>query len=518
MAWRLWGRETFCCAPDHIFPPRWSFGHRLSNDCESEPPALSSSVESDSSKSESAVTTTSTSRSNSSSSRHSLRRQDSTSRGKEKHLTPVDLEKVVNSIQEKKELEPLSPLPLQLSQTLPPQQLNAIQDTTPRPSSSPRTRPQPARFVPESSSSTVATALGSDGMSPAMASDVTASTDLSSHSIVHGFVPGRVSTIQSSTNLKSHPALKPAALQRTEPAKIEPAKKKAAKFTLGGSSDEDNASSFEASMCLAKQRSSLSDALRRPGLNKKTTSFKDEVMLRTIKDAITSEESAIDDTSEEEESDGDDNAIDDSDDDDWEDDDNSGPSSVNEKEMFQRVESRSNLTSHRSLLTDMMHEGDRRQALLNAASRSTSHIRRSRASSPNGPSTGNSPPEDLGLMMRQQNTRSKPIIMTTSNMHPPALSPRTTRRNMLQTELTESLRKNLLWERQQKNATTNAAKQRLAAAGPGLRRAATTSDIKNLPSRESIAKTAGYPNINKTNNSMTDYFDQGLQEYHQKGW
>jgi hypothetical protein len=36
-----------------------------------------------------------------------------------------------------------------------------------------------------------------------------------------------------------------------------------------------------------------------------------------------------------------------------------------------------------------------------------------------------------------------------------AHSPRTTRRNMLATELTESLRRHLLWERQQKSATAS---------------------------------------------------------------
>ena len=25
MAWRLWARETFCCQPDHVVQPQWSF-------------------------------------------------------------------------------------------------------------------------------------------------------------------------------------------------------------------------------------------------------------------------------------------------------------------------------------------------------------------------------------------------------------------------------------------------------------------------------------------------------------
>ncbi|KAF2472470.1 DUF1752-domain-containing protein [Lindgomyces ingoldianus] len=495
MAWRLWSRETFCCAPDHIFPPRWSFGRRLSSDAEI--PELSSSVASDDSNSETAITATASSRSNSSS-RPDIRRHDSTdsrNRGREKHITPIDLEKVLS------------------------------EDTTPRPSSPP---PTAARFVPESSTSTVATALGSDSMSPPVGSDASTSTDLSSHSIVRGFDSSRISTsMRSSTNLNPTPILKNSTHSKPEPTKAEPMKKKQPMFTLGGSSDEDNTSSFETSMCMAK-RSSLSDGLKKPAISRKTTSFKEEVTTRTIQDAISSEESeeAIESESEEEDSD---NAIEDSEDeDDWEDEDVSGPSSMTEKDgpiHFPRVDSRPELRSNRSLLTTLMHEGERAQgfqsaALQNAASRSTPLIRRSRTS--NGPSTGNSPQEDSGLMMRTQVTRSKPIIMTTSNVHPPALSPRTTRRNMLQTELTQSLRQNLLWERQQKNATTNAVnkRQHSAVSIPALRRAATTNDIKGLNAfpQQGVNKSLTFKDATKNNNSYNDYFDQGLQEYHQKGW
>jgi hypothetical protein len=340
--------------------------------------------------------------------------------------------------------------------------------------------------------------------------------------VVHGFVPGQVaSSFRSSTNLIPHSGMNAAGQPKPEPTKIETAKKKAPiQFTLGASSDEDATSSFEASMNLAR-RSSLSQAMNKKiATRTKMTFAKEQPALKT-----TSEESAIDSDSEYDESEDDGNAIaSDSEDDDegeWEDDNESGPSSVNDREMFQRVDSRAHLTSHRSLLTDLMNEGDRAQAMLNAATRSTPALRRSRTSTPNGPSTGNSPQEDSPLVMRAQVPRSKPIIMTTSNVHPPTLSPRTTRRNMLQTELTESLRKNLLWERQQKNATTNAVSKRQSAVSiPALRRAATTNDIKGLHSgaRDGMAKAAGYPPINKNPQSVNEYFDQGLQEYHQKGW
>jgi hypothetical protein len=299
-------------------------------------------------------------------------------------------------------------------------------------------------------------------------------------------------------------------------------------FVLGGSSDEDNNSSFESSFL--NKRSSLSDALKRPAFNRKTTSFKEEVLTRTIQDRSEESEAAIESDSEEDDEDdseSDDNAIEDEDydddDDQWEDDDNSGPSSVNDKELFRRVDSSANLTSRRSLLTTLMHEGDRAKALQNIASQSTPALRRSRTSSPNGPSLAASPHDEPGLIMRaSQIPRSKPIIMTTSNTHPPALSPRTTRRNMLQTELTESLRKHLLWERQQKNATNNAVlkRQHSAISNPALRRAMTTNDIKSMKAfpGEATGKPSTYRDMAKSNSSFNEYFDQGLQEYHQKGW
>ncbi|KAJ4349385.1 uncharacterized protein N0V89_008000 [Didymosphaeria variabile] len=492
MAWRVWSRETFCCQPDNLASSRWSFESKNAVD---EVPELSSSIASDDSAAESA--TTATTRSNSSS-RPDLRRYDSaTSQARGKHIAPIDLEKVVNSIQEKKALSPLSPLPPQLAQPIAqetPRKPVEETITTPRPSSPPPT----ARMIPESSTSTVATAMGSDPMSPTVGSDVSTSTDLSAHSVVHGFDPSRISTsVRSSTNLNPTPILKSSFISKPPPSKAEPVRKKAPVFTLGGSSDEDNSSSLEA-YSLAK-RSSLSDSIHKAGLVRKNLSFNNQVTTRMIHD-VTSEESeeAIESESE---VDSDDNAIEEEDSDgEWEDDnDDSAVASVDERPM-----------------------GDRAQALQNAASRSTPAIRRSRTSTPNGPSTGNSPQEDTGLMMRQQVTRSKPIIMTTTNAHPPALSPRTTRRNMLQTELTASLRSNLLWERQQKNATTNAVNKRAqsAVSMPAMRRAATTNDFKGLQAQahqNNLIKAATHREAAK-NNSYNDYFDQGLQEYHQKGW
>jgi len=259
-------------------------------------------------------------------------------------------------------------------------------------------------------------------------------------------------------------------------------------------------------------------------------SFNKEVTTRTYEPTFEDSDGAIETDSEDEYNNDNDNAIasedEDSDEEGWEDEDNgSGASSLNEEVVFKRVDSQANLKSRPSLLTRLMHQDDRAQALQNLASRSTPHIRRSRATSPNGPSTGNSPQEDSGLMMRQQAPRGRPIIMTTSNMHQPrTLSPRTTRRNMMQTEMTQSLRQNLLWERHQKQLTTGAVNKRAQSAVnlQGMRRAMTTGNFKDLnPTMQERAeqRADSFRNLNlKSNNSFNEYFDQGLQEYHQKGW
>jgi len=280
-------------------------------------------------------------------------------------------------------------------------------------------------------------------------------------------------------------------------------RKKGAKFMLGaGSSGEGDDSSFETRFggrSLSETEPSQASAKTR-----KQTSFKDEVTTRTFHDkayeseeVFESSESAIEEDDEEEE---------------WEDEeDMSKPASFTEEPTFPRIESRVNLTSRRSLLTNMMHEKDRAQALQNAASKSTPAIaRRSRTSSPNGPSLGTSPKENAPVVQLNgvDVPRSKPIIMTTSNTHPPALSPRTTRRNMLSTELTESLRKHLLWERQQKNTTSAAA----------LKRRHTAHDVKNLKAYPEPTPLTVLKENTKNTNSWNNYFDSGLQEYHERGW
>ncbi|KFX99932.1 hypothetical protein V490_01583 [Pseudogymnoascus sp. VKM F-3557] len=175
-------------------------------------------------------------------------------------------------------------------------------------------------------------------------------------------------------------------------------------------------------------RSSLSDALRRPE-QKEQTSFREEVATRTIEEMSDDVFETDDDIDE--------SAIDDDESSDWEDSmEESGKSSFDDKLSFPR--------------------SDRTAALQSAASKSTPALQPSRTSSPQGPSdapeSDDSPPLTMISLMRPgqeiPHTGAKPIIMTTTNVtaHQPALSPKTTRRQMLANELTTSLRRHLLWE------------------------------------------------------------------------
>ncbi|KAL2835261.1 hypothetical protein BDW59DRAFT_5735 [Aspergillus cavernicola] len=523
LSWRLWTRETFCVEPESssdtsVLPLLRSEAADL--------PELSASVESAASDQAERIE------------KHIKRpkdldykpavvREDSFSnlgRTKEKHLTPLDLERMVLNIKEKKSLEPITPL---VTLTEP------VVDITPRPSTptpTPPSRSALKRELPEPSyplndrqnqstescSTTAPEGNDSDANMNNNCSDTSVSSSgilsskpelIKSPSVIRGFSPSHISS-----SYRSQPRLSSdSGMTKTQvPTKLSPLKKKGGMFTLGGSSGDDDESSFEDRMMHAPHVSSLSDQLGRPGskLNPKNkiTSFKEQVgNIKSMRDRRKdNDEDAIetdDDISE--------SAIEEDEESDWEDSvTESGRSSVEENQLFQRVDSRPNLVSRRSLLTMMMHQPLKMQA---NASRSTPALQRSRLTSPNGPSIPASPPDDddeESLTMKGPGVpRSKPIIMKPSPQSA-AHSPRTTRRNMLATELTESLRRHLLWERQQKSATANAFKRRHTA-----------HDMANLkeypgPQQEPASEDKDVAKVGSWNH----YTDFGPWEYHAKGW
>ena len=327
-----------------------------------------------------------------------------------------------------------------------------------------------------------------------------------SHSVVRGFSLNHVS---SSYRSHTHLAPTPIPTKPMMPSKAEDSKR-GAMFTLGGGSSGEEDSSFEERMASQSKQSSLTAGLKRP--HKKTLSFRDEVESRQLNNKSHEDEGVFE--SSDEEDDMPDSAIDseeeeEDDDEDWEDDASESNDNTTNAPMFQRVDSKPNLVSRRSLLTTLMNEGDRAAAFQNMASRSTPALRRSRTSKgsppvglPNENGSNDADDEPSVPMLGPQMTKSKPIIMTTSNnVQQMALSPRTTRRNMLSTEMTESLRKHVLWERQQKKATANAV----------LKRRHTAHNLVNLQNHP------GQENAGGSKNNSWNY-GPAIGEYHQVGW
>jgi hypothetical protein len=77
---------------------------------------------------------------------------------------------------------------------------------------------------------------------------------------------------------------------------------------------------------------------------------------------------------------------------------------------------------------------------------------------------------------------------------------------MLATELTESLRRHLLWERQQKSSTANAV----------LKRRHTSHDVANLKQYPEKVYMTKNEDVNAS--SWNQYFSKDANGYHSKGW
>ncbi|KAJ5189415.1 Protein of unknown function DUF3295 [Penicillium cf. griseofulvum] len=538
LSWRLWTRETFCVEPENS--NRTSALPLLRSEA-GDLPELSASVESAASDQAERIEAH-IKRPKFSDYRPAVVREDSLAslgRGKEKHITSLDLERMVLNIKEKKQLEPM-PHPVEAPAP--------VVDITPRPStptppsvSTARNvshfsvRPTPYPHESTESCSTTAPEGNESDTAQVNASDTSVSSSgilpsrpelVKSTSIVRGFSPSHISS-----SFRSQPRLSidPSPSRSATQLKPSPLKKKGGMFTLGGSSGDDDESSFEERMGpQAAQENATGGGLKPKNSisssTKKTASFSNQVSSHIIpnsNDINLPDEDAIETDDEVSES-----AIEDDEDSDWEDSiTEGGESSVDERgEMFQRVDSRPNLVSRRSMLTMMMHQPARMQG---NAFRSSPALQRSRLTSPSGPSIPQSPPgkEEESLVMRGPDVpRSKPIVMNTNGSQSMAHSPRTTRRNMLATELTESLRRHLLWERQQKSATANAF----------LKRRHTAHDMKNLqeypgpkgphngvgPNQASAEVDSNAANLDLgKNGSWTNYTtDYGPWEYHVKGW
>ncbi|KAK0113091.1 hypothetical protein ONS95_014796 [Cadophora gregata] len=278
-------------------------------------------------------------------------------------------------------------------------------------------------------------------------------------------------------------------------------KKQEARLNFGGSSGADEKT-------LLQTHKALADPARRP--LKKQTPFKED----SITPEIVTEEQAFDDAVfETDEDEIHESAIDDDDSSEWEDSvEDSGMAGIDEK-TFQRVDPRPNLSSHRSLITTMLHQNDRANEFTSSATASTSkpaHCR-PRTSSPNGPSLAASPDSvdatplmiGKGPKPTSENSQStaQPIVRTTSTtLHQLALSRRTTRRNMLSSELTVSLRQNLLCARKAVSIRSHTAR-----------------DEANMKQVQRWLCMDDKDDGDKSKWNDYHYYGQGL-DYHSRGW
>lgn len=618
LSWRLWNRETFCVPPEQQ-QQRQRQQAQTETQTETQPetqtqtrdqpprprrqdtkelPELSTSVDSAASDEADRIETHIKCPPRTLECRPTIVGEESIlsiSRGREKHVTSTDLEKMVHNIKERRHLEPLEAQSQSQSQSNTAEQTTTL-DITPRPTSpSPKSQalesdqpqqqvpeqvpeqkqetqqapqqrppPSPARQHQSSESCSTAPLDGNESEGPAAAASDTSmsSTDMvKSASVVRGFSPSHISS-----SYRSQPRL-PSTTESpktTRPDTPSPLKKqkKGGMFTLGSSSG-DEASSFDDPAMVKPQRSSLTDGLHRatqPLPYKKVASFKRPEAQPIIKPPLRESVDADDaedaiETDDEDDEEISESAIEDDDSSsEWEDSitESGDPNGVHadaddeqqkqfdQGQMFQRVDSRPNLVSRPSLITMMMHHQPQRNGAPPSGgttldggtwSSSTPALQRSRmpsgANGQHSAASSSSPDDDDDdentlTMKGPEVPRSRPIVAKPIPCRSVAHSPRTTRRNMLATELTESLRRHLLMERQQK--TTSATQP--------FKRRHTAHDMANL--QEYPAPGAGVHNNNEQpttaaaargrhnqtskNNSWNHYFDCGPWEYHEKGW
>ncbi|RMZ75022.1 hypothetical protein DV737_g5528, partial [Chaetothyriales sp. CBS 132003] len=393
MSWRLWARETLCCPPQ----PEKAIVPQLDLSWQSQVPSLSNSVASDDEEEiledDAAAEPRCRHRS------HSPMSDDSAlskSRGHETHLSADTLKKIVIRIQAENDLGPLSP---SLEASLPPLKHADAEFAAKRSTDedvAEATCGNPMRESTDSciSRTTVATTASTNA---SRASDHRSSdTSVSSDGLIRsGSVVHGFSPASTSFRAKAMQGM-----PMPQPSKLAPqTAKKPNMFQLGASSEEEE-SSFEAKVPRFGPAHSPSD---------------DEK-----------------------------------------------PAAA-EQHQFRRVESRPTMVSRPSMLSMQLEQKQRASSMQNGNSRSQPAFQRTRTTSLNQPTLATSPEEDqeedAGLVMQSSKAKPRPIIMTQVKPQPSvaqAHSPRTTRRNMLASELGESLRKNLLWERQQKSQTANA--------------------------------------------------------------
>lgn len=268
-------------------------------------------------------------------------------------------------------------------------------------------------------------------------------------------------------------------------------------FLLGGSSGDEDDESFDDRMHPPSHQSSLTAGLKRPAPAAKKLSFQEVVEARRLENKSCENEDVFesdDDDDEsateesEEEAGGDDDEA-------WEDD-HSENADLHDRPLFQRVDSKPNLVSRRSLLTSMISQDDRAQAFQDLAMKQSAGLKRSKTSA-----NVTAPTDETMIATTPSGTAAKPIMRTKSDIISLVSSPRTTRRNMLSTEIDENLRKSILHERMQKKSTLIAYTKRVQSA----------RNLPTLPIHSEEREDSSKDDF--------DYYGHGIAAaYHQTGW
>ncbi|CZS92367.1 uncharacterized protein RAG0_02778 [Rhynchosporium agropyri] len=425
----------------------------------------------------------------------------SRSHGRERHVTPDYSEKIIITIKEKKDPKPLFPRDQSHLATLvkgSTQSSSLIQTPAPANNSksitSENSTNHSAWLVPsDSAHGNTSRTIVVRGFCLYAFSDPSKSL-ATANSIDRLMLAVGAASGDGATNEQTDPVWN--SLRRPAPQ----LKKREARLSFGISSNEDENP-------LSQSRSALVDP--RQQAPKKQTSLKKDQLTVKEEQAISS------DTFEKAEGETDESAIDDDDDPShWEDLVEDSIDSRTDDEPFQRVNPRSNLTSRQSLITLLYRDQlCNTNALANtaAATKPALALQRFVRSSPNGPSLAVSPEseDNLPLVMKDslksvsEVPRSQPQLITLTQGLP--LSPRSTRRNMLASEMTGSLRQHLLWVQKQTSQNATAICNRRQAAKDA-------ANLKQIPEKFYIDQSDG------DSSHWKDYYGRDLGGDHSKGW
>lgn len=443
-------------------------------------------------------------------------------RGRERHITPKVLEKLLITIKEKKELEPLSlnnfPPLTPLVPTTPEQPISTPQIITPAVESKTVTSDDASNYSAQPASSTSITskrnrtsvirgfstshASSSSRLIPIPAAGIAATNSIKGRQLAKKHQMFALSTSLGEDSLSEQKNPK----EIVQPGAPQLKEKQLGKLSFSRSPNEDESS--------LPQKMKIHSILVNP--SQWNLSTKKQIATRTIKE----EQTFDNNTFETQEDAVDESAINDDDDSsDWEDlVKDSGNPSIDDKTFFQRIKSRPNLAPCRSLITTMLHQNNTAKELANVASASQLTLALQRSASPSTQegislaALADSDNDDALIMQtglepisEVPRSQARLITPTTTNNtpHQIALSPRTARRNMLMSELTANLYQNLVWE--QKSQTANAV--------PELKYTAKdVANLKQVPEKARIDQNDG------SKSSWIDYYGQGLGGYNSTGW